>query len=913
MPAPSILVTKLYIPTIRLEIVHRPHLIERLDRGLQGKLTLISAPAGFGKTTLVTEWLHSKGDNKPSPFVISWLSLDERDNDPAQFLTYIIAALQMVDRHIGQKAQAVFQSQQRLLVEPINLSLINDIVQFSDHDSQNSPKEIIFVLDDYHVIEETAIHQTIDYLIEHHPPHFHLVILTRIDPPLTLSRLRARNQLLEIRGTDLHFSEQDTEMFLNEIMKLDLAPDEIAILDNRTEGWIAGLQLAAISLQGRVNRGEFIQAFSGDNRFVIDFLLDEVLLKQPEDIRQFLLQTSILDRMCGDLCDAIVDSSNEESPLSSQEFLEYLDLANLFVIPLDDKRYWYRYHHLFADVLQNRLQATLPELIPILHLRASGWFEHQEDNDQALHHAILSGNLEKAALIVEHKAIQLLSHSNLATLKKWLDSLPQDLIRSRPELCVYQGWIEFLIGTVKNAEQWIDNAKGILSSSTPRVGSQQREVYGHIDVIKAHIALKDKELHKANALAQKSLDYIPERSPLHGHVAVIQGQVAYWNGDLDAADQAMIEAVSIAQACDHLFMAVEATIWRGHIKTLQGCLQQAVELYRDALQLADIGDKNVLPIAGSAYIGMALVERERNNLAVAESLLNEGYDMCTLFGNTRSWHIAMALVRIAQGEKVEALDELQTAEKFTPGPEGPFVHLNNDHIRVRLWLSQMDRNLSAAVRWAEDSGIQVDETPAFSQREAYTLFARVLLTQGEFDKAYAMLAKLSKDSEIGGRKRDLIELLILQAVSFHIQDDADQAFVILEQVLSLAEIDGFVQIFVDEGPPMARLLYEALSSNIKSDFVQTILKAFPILVPEPGKLSHTQFPQSGLFEPLSERELEIIHLLDQGLTNQEIAARLYISRHTVKVHTRNIYGKLGVSNRSQASAKARAMGILSSD
>ena len=909
----SVLETKLFVPPTRAEFVHRPSLIERMNDGLDCKLTLLSAPAGFGKTTLVSHWVENLRDNNAindQPIKVAWLSLEKTDNDLARFLSYFITALQMIDNDIGQKAQAVFQSQQRLLLEPIILSLINDVFQFSRHADQDSLGEIVFVLDDYHVIEEPDIHQAIKYFIEHQPPQFHLVILTRVDPPLQLSRLRARNQMVEIRGANLHFTDEEVDVFLNKIMKLDLAPDEIALLVTRTEGWAAGLQLAAISIQGQVNRGEFIQAFSGDNRFVIDFLLDEVLLKQPKHIRRFLLQTSILDRMCGPLCDALVDSLDEDSTLKSQDLLEYLEQANLFVLPLDDKRIWYRYHHLFSDVLQKRLRDTEPALVPILHSRASEWFEHREDYDQALQHALLSDNLERAASIVENNALQLLTHSNLITLRKWLVSLPQDLIRSRSELCVYQSWIEFLIGAVENAEQWISKAKEILSSATQQEITQQREVFGHINIIKAHIALKNKELQKAEKFAQMTLEYIPERSPLHGHVAAIQGQVAYWGGDLDAADQALTEAESIAQECDHLFMAVESTIWRGHIKIIQGHLHQAIKLFHDALQLADMGNNYVLPIAGSAYIGMALVEREWNNIEAAEALLMDGYDMCALFGNNRSWHIAMALVRIAQGRKDETVYELQDAEKLTESLEGPFVHFNVDYIRVRLWLSQMDKDLNSAVLWADGSGLRAADTPRFSQREAYTLFTRVLIAQGEFDKSHELLAKLTKDAESKERKTELIELLILQAIALHIQEDTDQKFTLLEKALSLAEPDGYVRIFVDEGLPMAHLLYEALSQGISPEYVQRLLAAFPITKSEEVASTKSQVDQSNLIEPLSEREIEVLQLIAKGLTNQEISNKLFLSMHTVKTHTRNIYSKLGAHHRAEAVAKARAFGIL---
>ncbi|MCJ7537779.1 MAG: LuxR C-terminal-related transcriptional regulator [Anaerolineales bacterium] len=912
----QLLTTKLYIPSTRPELVTRPRLIERLNEGLHRKLTLISAPAGFGKTTLVSDWVGNlrlaATNESQTTYRIAWLSLDEDDNDPARFLTYFITALQMMGSSIGQKAQTVFQSQQELMIDPILMTLVNDLTQLSEPPSEHSNKDFVLILDDYHVIEEPCIHNAIEFLLDHLPPRFHLVILTRIDPPLPIPRLRVRNQMVEIRGSNLHFSEKEVEIFLNENMKLGLATEEIAMLETRTEGWIAGLQLAAISLQGQINRQEFIQDFSGDNRFVIDYLLDEVLLKQPEDVRRFLLQTVVLQRMCGELCDAVVNLSDEGFSLDSQGFLEYLDRANLFIVPLDDQRKWYRYHHLFSEVLFRRLKQTELAQIPELHLRASKWFEDEGDHDQALHHALAAGDLERAAQLVEQNALQLLVHSNLTRLKKWCEALPNDLVHSRPWLCIYQGWLHLLIGKLEDANRCLQDAEQLLSATTAQEKIEDQEVYGHISIIKSHIALKKGELRKANELADQTLDYIRKQSPVHGHIAEIKGLAAFWEGDLEAADQALSEAVSIAQYCDHRFMAVDATIWLGYIKTLQGRLHQAIRYYRESIQLADLGNNRKLPIAGSAYIGMAMIEREWNNLDVAESLLMNGYDMSSLFGNPQPWHIAMAYVKNAQGNRIDAFDEIQIAEQLEIGSEAAFNYLNIDIGRVRLWLSPVGGNLAEAVRWADDSGLKAADIPSFSQRIAYTMLARVLLAQDEMYKAYELLVRLRDDAEIGGRNGDLIEILVLQALSLQAQGDPVQAITTLERAITLAEPEGFIRIFVDEGPPMAHLLYEAISRGIAPNYVRRLLAAFPSPDQEQTQTLKSQVPKPDLVVPLSEREIEVLQLIAEGLTNPEIAARLYLSLNTVKVHSRNIYGKLGVNNRMQAGTRARALGILPS-
>ena len=912
----QLLTTKLYIPPTRQELVPRPRLIEQLNDGLHRKLTLISAPAGFGKTTLVSEWVEqlrldpkkeNQIDNK-----IAWLSLDEGENDLARFLTYLITALQMIDSSIGQQAQTVFQSQQQLVVDPILMTLVNDITQLTDPLLEESNKDFVLILDDYHVIEEPSIHQAIDFLLEHQPPQLHLVILTRIDPPLPLSRLRARNQIVEIRGSNLHFSEKEVETFLNEIMNLDLTQEEIALLETRTEGWIAGLQLAAISLQGQANHQEFIQTFSGDNRFVIDFLLDEVLLRQPEDVRRFLLRTSVLSRICGPLCDVVVNLSDEESIQDGQGFLEYLDRANLFIVPMDNQRKWYRYHHLFSEVLLNRLRQTELSQLPTLHLKASQWFEDEGDQDLALHHALAAGNLERAAQLVEQNALDLLVHSRLTKLKKWYESLPKDLINSRSKLCIYRGWLQILIGTTEDANRCVQVTEQILCSAPLQDKAEEQEILGLIYGLKARIALKTGELGEADEFANQTLNYIIEGSPIHSHVAIIKGLAAFWDGDLETTDLALREAVSISQKCNHRFMTVEATIWLGYIKTLRGQLHQAVKLYRDALQFADLDEKRKIPIAGSAYIGLALVEREWNNLEVAESLLLDGFDMCNLFGNPQAWHIAMAHVKNAQGNQDDAFDEIQIAEQMGAGADVAFSHLSIDIGRVRLWLSPGERNLAEAVRWAEDRGLNAEDMPTFSQRIAYTTLARVLIAQGEMDKAYGLLVRLQDNADIGGRKGDLIEILALQALSLQALDDTDQAIITLERALTLAESGGFIRVFVDEGPPMAHLLYEAATRGIAPDYVSRLLGAFRVAEAIQAASSQTQPPEAELIEPLSERELEVLQLIAEGLTNQEVSSRLYLSLHTVKAHTRNIYSKLGVNNRTLAVATARSLGILPS-
>jgi LuxR family maltose regulon positive regulatory protein len=611
--------------------------------------------------------------------------------------------------------------------------------------------------------------------------------------------------------------------------------------------------------------------------------------------------------MCGSLCDYVVNFSEEEPSLDSQKLLEYLDRINLFIIPLDNQRIWYRYHNLFSEAVRHRLQKTDADLVPLLHNRASQWYETEEDYDLALKHALAAEDLERAARIVENHSLELLIHSNLTVLKKWLDSLPPELVLSRPELSVYQGWKHLLIGKIEDVNRYVDNAEQLVSSNTGQKISERIEVLGHTNIMKSHLALKHGQLLDAIGYSEKALEYVEHGNPVHGHVAVIQGQVAYLEGELPTANQSFREAVQIAKDCDHMFMAVEAAIWLGHIKTLQGSLHQAERFYRDALQLAEVGENSILPIAGSAHIGMALVERERNNLSAAEKLLIEGYDSCSLYGNLQSWHMAMAYVKEAQGKFDETIDNMQVAERLSKGSDVIFDHLKIDHGRVRLWFLSTGEMLEEAKQWAESSNLHATDEPTFLQKNEYTLFARVLLTQGKFDEANELLDKLHDDAETGGRICDLIEILVLQALSLLKQQNLEEAITIIEKALSLAEPEGYIRIFLDEGLPIKRLLERTKAEERRiKEYITKLLNAFEDKAPHPPLLQP-------LIEPLSERELEVLRMLAEGLTNREIAARLFLSPNTVKVHARNIYQKLNTTNRTQATAIARELGILPDD
>ena len=901
-----LLQTKLYIPPIRPGLVSRPRLIERLNEGLDRKLTLVSAPAGFGKTTLVSEWVRDCGGP------VAWLSLDEGDNDFAQFVTHFIAALQRVKPGLGETVLAVFQSPQLPPVEAVLASLINEIADLPEH--------VTLVLDDYHVIQSST-NQALGFMLERLPLQLHLVIVTRRDPRLPLALLRARGQITEIRYDDLQFTREEAVLFLNQAMGLALTPEEIALLERRTEGWIAGLQLAALALQRTSplqNRAEFIRAFSGDDRYVIDFLVSEVLAGQPEEVQRFLLQTAVLERMCGPLCDAVCSKGAgvrfgfAESPSSpsgttvngakgdGQRLLEYLDQVNLFVVPLDNRRGWYRYHHLFGDVLLHRMRRAEPSQIPELHRRASAWYEGEGHIDEAIHHALAAQDLAGAARLVEQNALQLLIHSEVTTLIRWLDALPDDLTRSRPWLSVYSAWAHFITGKVEAVNQCLEVAQRLSHLA-------EQDLLGHIAVIRARIALTDQDLSSAVKLARQALEYVPAGHPVHGHIAVIQGQAAFMQGDLVGASQTLSEAVSIAQGCGHLFMVVDATTRLGYLQTLQGHLRQALGIYQEALQLANV-DGRKLPVAGNAHIRMALALRQRNELDSAADHLMRGLELCKLFGNPRSGYLALARLRQAQGDWDGALRAVQDAERQRPGLGAAFDIMGMEH--CRLWLALVQGSPSAgsaqalaeASRWAQESSLSTDDELAFDRESEHILLARALIALSRPAEATVLLERLLLAAKVGGRTERAIEILVLRALAFQALGDATRALDCLECALSMAEPEGYMRFFLDEGQAMMVLMRQAASRDIAPEYARTLLAAFV----KPAR----EMPSQSLVEPLSERESQVLQLLTTDLSGPEIAEKLMVSVNTVRFHTKNIYGKLGVNNRRQAVARAESLGLL---
>ena len=914
----SILATKLYIPPTRPELVSRPRLIEQLNEGLHRKMTLISAPAGFGKTTLVTEWLDSlrldatkenQIENK-----IAWLSLDEGDNDLVRFLTYFTAALNQIEgieATFGKGALSMLLSPQAPPIETVLTSLINEIAAIS--------VKIILILDDYHLIEAQPIQDALSFLLENIPPQMHLVIATREDPHLPLARLRSQDQLTELRAAELRFTSSEAAEFLNQVMGLDLSVEDIAALETSTEGWIAGLQLAAISLQGKEDTSKLIRSFSGSHRLVLDYLIEEVLQQQSESVQTFLLETSILDRMIGSLCDALTGQDN------GQATLEMLERSNLFIILLDEERRWYRYHHLFADLLRRRLGQAHPEQMPILQSRASEWYKKNGFTDEAIEHALRGEYFERAATLIEDQ-FDNYERGDQTLLRRWLAEIPEEFVFSRPRLCILHAWNLLSFGHLETADRSLQAAEKMLDPNSDHAlvyspdkdqlsDTTRMKLVGRVAAIRSFLVAYGGDIPRTIRYARQALEYLPEQELQWRSGVLITLGDAYANkGQMSAAHKARSDALVTGKASGDPYLLMIVNSRLAEILRQQGKLQQVIDICeRQWKSACEIG------ISESVVVGWLLgiwgeVLAELNNLDKAIDQVKKGVKLTASGGDVLHevmTNLCLVRVLFSRGDITGAQGIIQSIENSADKYDIPHrALLQLSAWQVRIWLAQ--GKLEAASQWARERELDPDGKPTYLHEVEYIVYARILITQGKLDEANRLLQRLIESAEMGGRISIVIEILILQSLAYQAGEDAAQAVTVLEKALRLAQPSGFIRTFVDEGPPMARLLYEALSREIAPEYVQRLLAAFPVDEPEKTGPSKTQIPKSELVEPLSEREIEVLQLIALGLTNPEIATRLFLSTHTVKVHTRNIYGKLGAHNRTEAVARARSLGIFSS-
>ena len=909
-----ILATKLYIPPPRPGVVPRPRLTDRLNEGLQRRLTLISAPAGFGKTTLISEWI--AGCGRPA----AWLSLDEGDNDPTRFLAYLVAALRTIAADIGEGMLGALQSPQPPPTESVLTALLNETATI--------PDDFVLVLDDYHVIDAGAVDDALAFLIEHLPPRMHLIIATREDPQLPLARNRARGQLVELRAADLRFAPSEAAEFLKGVMGLNLSEENIAALETRTEGWIAGLQLAALSMRGQEDVSGFVRAFAGDNRYIVDYLVEEVLQRQPERIRSFLLQTSILARLNGPLCDAL--TGQEEGNM----LLETLERGNFFVVPLDDKRRWYRYHHLFADVLQAHLRAEQPDLVATLHRRASEWYEQNGLPADAIRHALAAEDFERAADLIEGAVPAMRRSRQEATLLGWLEALPDELFRVRPVLNVHYAGTLLQSGQLDGVEERLRDAERWLNTTADRrerpdepaaemiVVHEEafRRLPASIAMYRAGIALARGNVPETVTYARRALDLAPEDDHFQrGAAAAILGLAAWTSGDLEAAHRSYADGMAHLQRAGNISDAVGGAMTSADIRIAQGRLHEAMRTYEHALRLATEQGDPAMRGTADMQVGMAELHRERNDLEAATQRLLRSKEQGehTGFPQYRyRWRVAMARIREAQGDLDGALGLLHEAEHVYVSDFHPDVR-PIAALKARIWVAQ--GRLGEALGWTRERGLSAHDDPSYLREFEHVTLARVLLARYKSKReespmleAMSLLERLLQAAEACGRMGSVTEILVLQALAHEAQGDSPAALVPLKRALALAEPEGYVRIFLDEGRPMAQLLSEAATRGIMPDYTGKLLAAFdaegriePDDSPRPATLA-----SQPLVEPLSDRELEVLRLIARGLSNREISERLFLAVITVKGHNRNIFRKLQVRRRTEATARARELGLL---
>jgi LuxR family maltose regulon positive regulatory protein len=871
--------------------VRRPRLIALLNDGLECKLTLVSAPAGFGKTTLLSDWITSCQGQ------VAWLSLDEGDNDPTRFLAYLVAALQTIEKSIGAGVLGALQSSRPPTLEAILTALLNDLTTLSG--------SAVLVLDDYHVLDAQPVDRALAFLLEHLPSQIHLVIATREDPQLPLARLRAGGHLRELRAADLRFTVPEATAFLNQAMALSLSAADVADLDDHTEGWVAGLQLAAISLRDHPNPTSFIHSFTGSHHFVMDYLVEEVLQRQPESVQEFLRRTSILDRLSGPLCDAVL-----LAPFGSgQTTLEYLERTNLFIAPLDNERHWYRYHHLFAELLQQRLQlgtASVPAdegkvedrkgEVAELHRRASIWYEEQGLGLEAFQHAAAAQDVEHAVRLIEGNGMPLHFRGAIVPVFNWLKSQPTQVLDAWPMLWTAYASTCLATGQTAGIEEKLCAAEKALEGE--KLDDTTRDLIGRIAAIRATAAVNQNQVETIIAESYRALEFLaPDNLAFRTSTAWKLGYAYQLLGDRAAAHRAFSEVISISQASGNMNFNLMASIGLGEMQEADNQLHLAAETYRRVLELLD---GQPLPVASAAHLGLAHISYEWNDLDAAELHGRQSVQLVRQIENNDrfiSCEVFLARLKLAQGDAGGAAAIL--AEVSQSARQQDFVNRIPEITAAQVLTLLRQGHLAAAAQLA---GV----------RDLPISWARIHLAQRDPSTALAVLASWRLQVEAKRWEDERLKVMLLQALALQAQGAKGEAVQLLLEVLTLAEPGGFIRSFVDEGPPMAHLLSAAAAGGLTSNYVRKLLATFEAEEQGSEGKSHrlVTLPAQCLIEPLSSREVEVLQLMAQGLSNQEIAGRLFLALDTVKWHNRHIFGKLQVQRRTEAVARARELGLV---
>jgi LuxR family maltose regulon positive regulatory protein len=914
-----LLATKLFVPRPRPGFVPRPRLAEGLDHGLGQGLSLVCAPAGFGKTALLADW--ARRARRP----VAWLSLDQGDNDPARFWRHVVAALGVVRPGVAEQVAPLLGPPAPPSFAGLVTALINQLA------AQPDQGEVVLVLDDYHLIDAQSVHASVAFLLEHRPPGLQLVLTCRADPPLPLARLRGRGQLAELRADDLRFTAEEAGALLRQGVVPDLAlPDAaVAALAERTEGWAVGLQLAALSLRGRSDVTGFVASFSGSYRYVLDYLTEEVLEGQPEPVRTFLLETSVLERLSGALCDAVTGRAD------SQVMLEAIERANLFLMPLDEVRGWWRYHHLFADLLRARLQQEQPERVQELHRAAAAWSEAHGLADDAVPHALAADDATWAAWLVERHADALLLRNEGATLQRWLAALPAELLGSRPRLLLAQANLALDGGDVTAFEARLDAAERALAEtagavdepyepSVGRAASLLANVPAAIALARAHLAELRGDAERTSTFALRAQALLGEGEWMQASISRAHlGVAEVLHGRLPEAERAFESGITQWREASEHFLAARGCHHLGLVQRAQGRLDAALETYQQGLRITAAPGRPVLPTAGIAYVGMAELAYQRDELDAALEHLTKGIALCRQLAYTRplaAGLAALAWIRQAQGDASGALEAVGEAARVAPGP-GVANPVNPAPAqRARLLLAHGE--VGAAARWTQERGLGPDDQPSYPREPEHLVLARVLLAQDRPDQALALLERLHAAATAQGRTGSIIEIQALQALALAASGDEAGAVAVLAGALTLAWPQGYVRVFADEGPPMGALLGRLVAAQrrdrtsargVPLEYLSRLARAFgrdAAHAVAPGASPARRALVPGLVEALSERELEVLRLLAAGKQNHQIAEELYVALDTVKKHVTHIFQKLGAVNRTEATARARELGLL---
>jgi LuxR family transcriptional regulator, maltose regulon positive regulatory protein len=928
--ATVLLSAKLRIPPPRADLIARPRLFTRLDTVFLHRLLLLIAPAGFGKTSLLSSWIHWRAAAATSelPEKFAWLRLDERDNDPTRFWTYIVAALDPFCPGAGDHALAMVRSPQPPPPEVYLVALLEELAALE--------QPLILVLDDYHEIRADAVQASLAFFLEHIPPALHLLIAGRGEPPLSLARLRVRGQLAEIRAAELSFTPEECAALLQAWQVPGLDAAAIKSLSERTEGWAAALQLAALSLREQADPAAFIAAFAGSNRLLVDYLAEEVLTRQSAEQRSFLLRTAILDQLCAELCAAILGWPVPEGIGRARDMLGQLEQAGLFLLPLDEERRWYRYHQLFAEFARVRLAESVSGEMAALHTRAASWYAGQGYVPEAVAHALAGNDLDQAVTLIEAQARPLLLRSEVATVLSWLDMLPEALLQNRPGLMIIRAWALAISGQLDAAEMAVRESECLLAAD-PQPEDEPWERYlpftrrnfgSELLAVRATVSGLRRDVPQTITLANQALAMIPADSvQVRSVVALMLGSAYHFSGDCAAATSAFQEAVAAARGGGNVIILMFALHQIGLLQKQQGTLRLAERTFRQALDEAaqhypprSERPERPAPVTGAAYVGLGTLAYEHNDLAAAERWLRDGIGLGRQGENIEillMGPIYLARVQQARGETTAAEATMQAAvqraRRTGVARLVDWLHAEQS----RLWL--MQGRLAAATAWAAAADYagrhySYDDTPDYLREIDYMVLAQLAIMRGRPEPALPLLARMLTLAEQQARRGSVIELLALQACALHGLDRPEAALTGLLPALQFAAAEEYLRTLVDMGEPMRNLLstaYRELAGAGRRhteplQYLRRLLQAFP----RPDEALPPQVPLPALVETLSEREIEVLRLIAGGLSNQEIADRLIVGLSTVKKHINNAYGKLQVNSRTQALIRARELGLI---